>query len=349
MMGGKNSLFFFTLAVLSSGLLSCNSDDRLSGDGASFPKDFYEELFDHYYDETGARIEYGGQGSGAGITSLKNMVVDFAGSDAFLSDKELAEMPSEVIHVPSCMGAVVMGYNLPGIKGLKLTGEIIADIYLGEITQWNDPRIQEINLGNILPEKSIYPVRRSDGSGTTFVFSDYLSKVSEAWAKNIGRGKSLKWPEGVGMAAKGNANVAVNIESTEGAIGYVGSEYSFSRGIPTASLRNKAGNYIYPTLESISAAAKGNLPKDTRTMITDSEAPEAYPISCLTWLLVYKEQAYHDRSLGKAQNTINLMRWILGDEAQKLAETVDFAPLPKQIRENALDNLSKATYKGESI
>lgn len=343
------ALYIFPLLPLLLLLSSCNSDDRLSGDGASFPKDFYEELFDRYYDVCGARVEYGGQGSGAGITSLKNMVVDFAGSDAFLSDEEMSEMPSAVIHIPTCMGAVVIGYNLPGIDSLRLTGDIVADIYMGKITYWNDPRIVAINSGVDLPEKKISPVRRSDGSGTTFVFSDYLCKVSPEWDATIGRGKSLKWPEGIGIAAKGNANVAVNIEETDGAMGYVGSEYSFSRGIPTASLQNASGHFIYPSLESISAAATGDLPKDTRTMITNSKAEAAYPISCLTWLLIYKEQNYHNRTIGKAKSTVALMRWILSDEAQALAEVVDFAPLPQEMRDNALAGLATVTYNGEPL
>lgn len=343
--------YYYSLAImlLASLFVACQSDDRLSGDGASFPKDFYEELFDKYYDVDGARIEYGGQGSGAGITSLKNCVVDFAGSDAFLSDEEMLEMPGEVIHIPTCIGGVVMGFNLEGIETMRLTGEIIADIYLGNITNWSDPKLKAINPEIDFPDKVISPVRRSDGSGTTFVFSDYLTKVSSEWAEKIGRGKSLKWPEGIGIAAKGNANVAVNVEETDGAIGYIGSEYSFSRGIPTASVLNASGNYIYPSIETISVAATGDLPKDTRTMITNGSHENAYPISCLTWLLIYREQSYENRTIGKAKNTVKLMRWILSDEAQRLAETVDFAPIPEEMRQNALDALATTTYNGEPI
>ncbi len=328
---------------------SCNSSDRLSGEGASFPKDFYEELFDHYYDLTGARIEYGGQGSGAGITSLKNKVVDFAGSDAYLSDEELKSMPAEVIHIPTCMGAVVLGYNLKGVKTLQLTGKIIADIYLGNIVKWNDKAIAELNPTENLPNTKIIPIRRSDGSGTTFVFSDYLTKVSPQWKETLGRGKSLKWPNGIGLAAKGNANVAATLEQTNGAIAYIGSEYSFSRNIPSATIANANGEFIAPSLESISKAAKGDIPSDTRTMITNSTAKGSYPISCFTWMLIYKEQNYQGRKRDKAVNTVKLMRWILSDEAQSLAETVDFAPLPWGVRQKALHQLEKITYGGLPI
>lgn len=204
-------------------------------------------------------------------------------------------MPSATVHVPTCMGAVVMAYNLPGVKDLKLTGEIIADIYLGKITRWNDNRIQTVNPGLNLPDRVLNPVYRSDGSGTTFVFSDYLTKISGEWADRVGTGKSLKWP--AGLAAKGNPGVAGIISQTPGTIGYVGSEYAFALNIPIAQLKNKAGRFISPNAESISATASGEMPADTRTMITNAPASDAYPISCFTWIILYKEQAYNGRKL----------------------------------------------------
>ena len=177
----------------------------ISGAGATFPLPFYNLAFKTYQDKTGNSITYGGIGSGGGIRSLKDKIVDFGGSDAYLSDKEMSEMPATVVHIPTCMGAVVLAYNLPGVDNLKLTGDIVADIYLGKITKWNDAKIQELNPSVTLPNKELTPVYRSDGSGTTFVFSDYLTKVSNDWKENVGTGKSLKWP--AGLAAKGNPGV----------------------------------------------------------------------------------------------------------------------------------------------
>lgn len=319
----------------------------LSGAGATFPLPFYNLAFKTYQEKTGNTITYGGIGSGGGIRSLKDKVVDFGGSDAYLSDKEMGEMPATVIHIPTCMGAVVLAYNLPEVKDLKLTGELIADIYLGKITQWNDSRIAAINPGVNLPNKEMNPVYRSDGSGTTFVFSDYLSKVSPEWKEKVGTDKSLKWP--VGMAAKGNPGVAGIISQTPGAIGYVGSEYAFALKIQFAQLKNTAGNFITPTTESISAAAKGDMPADTRTMITNSAAPEAYPISCFTWIILYKEQAYNNRSQQQAEETVKLLEWMLDTEAQSLTTKVNYSPLPQKAVENAKALLKSVTYNGKPM
>lgn len=228
---------------------------NIAAAGATFPLPFYNLAFKTYQEKTGNAVTYGGIGSGGGIRSLKDKIVDFGGSDAYLSDAEMQEMPYATVHIPTCMGAVVMAYNLPEVKELKLSGEVVADIYLGKITKWNDAKIQELNPSVTLPNKELTPVYRSDGSGTTFVFSDYLTKVSNDWKENVGTGKSLKWP--AGLAAKGNPGVAGTISQTPGAIGYVGSEYAFSLNIPMAQMKNSSGNFITPNTESISAAAKG--------------------------------------------------------------------------------------------
>lgn len=319
----------------------------ISGAGATFPLPFYNLAFKTYQNKTGNSITYGGIGSGGGIRSLKDKIVDFGGSDAYLSDKEMSEMPAPVVHIPTCMGAVVLAYNLPGIDNLKLTGDIVADIYLGKITKWNDSRIAAINSGVNLPDKTINPVYRSDGSGTTFVFSDYMTKVSQEWAEKIGTGKSLKWP--VGMAAKGNPGVAGVISQTEGSIGYVGSEYAFAMKIQFAQMKNAAGNFITPNTESISAAAKGDMPADTRTMITNSAAPDAYPISCFTWIILYKEQAYADRNQTQAEETLKLLNWMLSSEAQSLTTKVNYSPLPGKAVKNAKELLKSVTYNGQAI
>ena len=319
----------------------------ISGAGATFPLPFYNLAFKTYQDKTGNSITYGGIGSGGGIRSLKDKIVDFGGSDAYLSDKEMSEMPAAVVHIPTCMGAVVLAYNLPGVDNLKLTGDIIADIYLGKITKWNDAKIQELNPGVTLPAKELTPVYRSDGSGTTFVFSDYLTKVSNDWKENVGTGKSLKWP--AGLAAKGNPGVAGTISQTPGAIGYVGSEYAFSLNIPMAQMKNASGNFIMPNTESISAAAKGEMPADTRTMITNSSAPDAYPISCFTWIILYKEQAYANRSLAQAQATVKLLDWMLSPEAQALTTKVHYSPLPQSAVANAKTLLNSISFEGKKV
>ena len=320
---------------------------QLDAAGATFPLPYYTEAFKAYEELSGIHVNYGAVGSGGGIRSLKDEVVDFAASDAFLSDEELAEMPREVIHIPTCMGAVVIAYNCPEIAGLKLTGEIIANIYLGKITRWNDPAIVAINPDEKLPDKEISPVYRSDGSGTTNVFSDYLTKVSPDWAAQIGTGKSLKWP--TGMAAKGNPGVAGVISQTDGAIGYVGSEYSFSLKIPTAKVQNQAGNFVLPSLESISAAAAGEVAPDTRQMITNSAHPEAYPISCLTWLISYKDLSYSNHSEAEAAETARLLNWMLSDEAQAITSQIHFAPLSPEMIAAAKAQLAQLTYGGNPI
>lgn len=323
------------------------SDITITGAGATFPLPYYNLAFKTYQDSTGVSVTYGGIGSGGGIRSLKDRIVDFGGSDAFLSDKELAEMPAEVIHIPTCMGAVVMAYNLPEAKDLKLTGEIISDIFLGKITKWNDAKIKVANPGASLPDKEVHPVYRSDGSGTTFVFSDYLSKISPEWNEKVGTGKALKWPAGI--AAKGNPGVAGTISQTNGSIGYIGSEYAFALKIPVAQLQNQAGNFITPNTESISAAASTDIPADTRAMITNSPDANAYPISCFTWILLYKEQAYANRTKEHATATVQLMDWMLNPEAQDLTTKVHYSPLPETAKANAKALLKTVTYNGESI
>ncbi len=345
----------FLLFGLAAALTACSGGNSqkdsskvtIAGAGATFPQPYYDVAFKKYQDSTDVTITYGGIGSGGGIRSLKDKIVDFGASDAFLSDKEMQEMPAQVVHIPTCMGAVVMAYNLPGVNDLKLTGEIVADIYLGKITKWNDSRIVAINTGISLPDTKINPVYRSDGSGTTFVFSDYLSKVSPEFGTKVGRDKSLKWPAGI--AAKGNPGVAGTIGQTPGAIGYVGSEYSFAQKLSVAQLQNLSGRFIAPDTESISAAAGGELPADTRTMITNSSAPEAYPIACLTWIILYKEQNYDGRSREQAEATLNLLNWMISPEAQALTTKVHYSPLPVSAVQNAQVILKSVTYDGQPL
>ena len=327
--------------------VACGSETvELSGAGATFPLPFYNVVFEQYASKSGNQVAYGGIGSGGGIRNLRDKIVDFAGSDAFLSDKEMAEM-APVVHVPTCMGAVVVAYNLDGVKDLKLSGDVIADIFAGKIRMWNDERLAALNPGVALPSEAIIPVYRSDGSGTTFVFTDYLTKVSPMWASKYGAGKSVNFP--LGQAAKGNPGVAGVIKQTKNSIGYVGSEYAFAQKIPYASVENQRGEFVLPTSAAISAAASGEIPADTRCSITNSDAAGAYPISTFTWMIIYKEQNYSDRTKEQAEATLDLLKYILSDEAQNIASEVHYAPLPAKVKEISMKNLKSVTYDGVSI
>ena len=338
------------LAVTSCGGAASKDGARkaqeLSGAGATFPLPFYNVVFEQFAEVNGDAVAYGGIGSGGGVRNLRDKIVDFAGSDAFLTEKEMADMPA-VIHVPTCMGAVVLAYNLEGVDNLNLSGELIANIFAGNITMWNDARIAALNPDAKLPAEAIIPAFRSDGSGTTFVFTDYLSKVSPMWKEKFGAGKSVNFPSG--QAAKGNPGVAGVVKQTKNAIGYVGSEYAFAQKIPYARIMNQRGEIVEPTAASISAAASGEIPADTRCSITNSDAAGAYPISTFTWMIIYKEQNYSDRSKGQAVATLDLLQYILSDEAQKITSEVHYAPLPAKAKELSFANLKTVTYDGAVI
>ena len=350
----KKILLSMMTLIVAMVIASCGGSSKnegreaqeLSGAGATFPLPFYNVVFEKFSEVKGDVVAYGGIGSGGGVRNLRDKIVDFAGSDAFLSDKEMSEM-AEVVHVPTCMGAVVLAYNLDGVEDLRLSGEVIAQIFAGDITMWNDERLVALNPGVTLPAEMIMPVFRSDGSGTTFVFTDYLTKVSKMWAEKYGRGKSVDFA--VGQAAKGNPGVAGVIKQTKNAIGYVGSEYAFAQKIAYASIENKQGEFVKPTAESISAAASGDMPADTRCSITNSDAEGAYPISTFTWMVIYKEQNYSGRSKEQAIATLDLLKYVLSDEAQVLTTEVHYAPLPAKAKELSMENLKSVTYDGEVI
>ena len=345
----KKWLFFLSLILL---LSSCKTHDEnskssgaitISGAGATFPYPFYNIVFRNYMRvHPGIVINYGAIGSGGGIRSLRDKSVDFGASDAFLNEKETKSMGAEVVHIPTCMGGVVLAYTLPGIDSLRLTGSLIADIFMGKIARWNDYRLKVENPNVPLPDLEITPVYRSDGSGTTFVFSEYLSKVSPDWNRKMGKGKSLKWE--TGLAAKGNPGVASIVQLTKGAIGYIGSEYALTLRLPSAILRNRAGNYVRASLETISAAAETDLPDDMKVSITDMPNPNAYPISLMTWLLVFKDQSYDGRNLQEATALVNLLNYIISNDGQNVAEKVNYAPLSKKALEKAQRLINEIHY-----
>jgi len=321
---------------------------ELLGAGATFPQPLYTKWFDIYYTTTNKliKVNYQGIGSGGGIQQLIEKVVDFGASDAPMNSDEEKKAGAEVIHIPVALGAVVVTYNLPGNPKLKLTGEVIADIFMGKIIKWNHQRIKELNPDINLPDLNITVAYRSDGSGTTYVFSDYLSKVSETWKKELGTGKSLNWK--VGLGGKGNAGVAGIVTQTPGAIGYVELIYAEQNGLPYAMIRNKSGNFINPDLKSISEAANVKIPQDTKVSIVDTDNPQGYPISSFTWILVYKEQKYGNRDLNKAKALVALLRW-MNSEAQEYSESLLYARIPEEVRKVNLENIKRLTFDGKPI
>jgi len=319
----------------------------LTAAGATFPMPYYNMVFAEYSQSTGNQLTYGGIGSGGGIRSLTDKVIDFGATDAFLDDSAMMKMPAEIVHIPTVMGAVVIAYNLPGVDDLKLSNQLLEDIFMGKVTKWNDAKIKSNNPGLTLPDMAITVVVRSDGSGTTQIFSDYMTKISKVWAEKVGVGKSLQWP--VGMGAKGNPGVAGTISQTQGALGYIGSEYAFAQKIQTAQLQNSAGNYIAASIASVSAAAQGEIPADTRIMLTNSSDPESYPISGFTWIILYKEQNYNGRSKDQALATVKFLDWLVSEQAQSEAEKVHYAPLPAGTAAKAKAILKSVTYDGQPL
>lgn len=328
--------------------LNLNAQRRveLLGAGATFPYPLYNRMFDDYNQQTGVRVNYQGIGSGGGIRQLFSKTVDFGGTDAILSDQQLQEADSPILHIPICLGAVVMTYNIPGNPTLKMTPEIIADVYLGKIEKWNDERLVALNPGVNLPNSNIAVVRRSDGSGTTSIFSNYLNKVSAEWKEKVGEGTSLNWP--VGLGAKGNPGVAGMVQQLPGAIGYVELIYAMSNKMPYANIRNKSGNFVEPTIQSVSLAANIPLPDDTRVSLTDTDAAQGYPISGFTWIIIYREQSYQRRSREQALETVKLLSWMIG-EGQKHAEPLHYAPLSQEAVRKARNILNSVTYDGKKL
>jgi phosphate transport system substrate-binding protein len=302
----------------------------LNGAGASFPQPIYSKWFTDYAAKTNVHINYQAIGSGGGVKQFTEGTVDFGASDAPLSDAELAKLKSPAFHIPTVLGAVVMTYNLPEVtKPLNLTGPVIADIYLGKITKWNDPAIAALNKGVTLPNKDILVVHRSDGSGTTYIFTDYLTAVSPAWAAGPGKGKDVQWPVGLGGAQ--NPGVMGQVSQVPGAIGYVELAFARQKKVPYAAIQNSSGAFVMPTIESVTEAASATAAKlpantDFRVSIVNPSGKTAYPISSFTYLLVYETQP----DAAKGKKLIEFLKWALHD-GEKDAAALDYAPLPANI------------------
>lgn len=337
------TILFMVMGLCQKGL---SAEKELLGAGATFPYPLYSKMFDVYHKEYGVKVNYQAIGSGAGIRQLLNKTVDFGGSDAIMSDKDQTQASLPILNIPTCAGAVVITYNLPDRPQLKFTPDLIADIFLGKITKWNDRRLEEINPKMKLPNMNITVVHRSDGSGTTFIFSDYLSKVSIEWREKVGKGTSLKWP--IGLGGKGNPGVAGLVQQTPGSIGYVELIYALQNKMPYGMVKNKKGNFIQATLGSTSLAANIPLPDDMKVSLTDTEAPDGYPISGFTWILTYKEQDYAGRSMERARELVKLLWWMT-HAGQTYAEPLHYAPLSRKALEKAENLIKSISYKGNSI
>ncbi len=317
-------------AVLLAGLTAAAGAgaQTLTGAGATFPYPIYSKWFDVYKQKTGVEINYQSIGSGAGIQQVKAGTVDFGASDAALSNDRLKEMPRKVLHFPTVAGAVALAYNLPGLKGtLQLTPDAIVGIYMGRITTWNDKVIAAANPGVALPAVPVLPVHRSDGSGTTNIFTTYLSAVNGPWKETIGANTSVSWPAGVG--GKGNDGVAGLVRQTPGAIGYVELAYAKQNQLPVAAVRNRSGKYVLPSLASTTAAVASAAPalaKDVRTPIVNGAGPGDYPIAGLTFLLVYQQS----KDPARGRLIAEFIRWAI-HEGQEYAEPLDYARLPEAV------------------
>jgi len=310
----------------------------LNGAGATFPYPIYSKWFSVYKQEKGVQINYSPIGSGGGIRQFMAGVVDFGGTDAYMTDEEMNKVGQPVAHIPTVIGAVAVVYNA-GFEGLKLDGDTLARIFLGEIKKWNDEKIAELNPGLNLPDKKILVVHRSDSSGTTDIFTNYLAKVSTIWAAKVGAGKSVAWPAGVG--GKGNPGVTGAVKNSSGSIGYVELAYAETNNLPTAAIKNRSGRFVAPSVDGTTQAAAGGLsriPSDFRGEILNQKGEGAYPISGFTWLVVHKEQK--DREKGQALK--DFLVWALND-GQRYARELYYAPMPEQLKSKILRTVEGIT------
>jgi phosphate transport system substrate-binding protein len=314
----------------------------INGAGATFPNPLYQKWFSEYHTlHSAIGFNYQSIGSGGGIQQFTAGTVDFGASDAPLTDDEWAKI-KDAVHIPTVLGAVVITYNAP-VQGLKLTPEVLAGVYLGKLTKWNDPALVAVNPGLKLPDTDISVMHRADGSGTTSIFTDYLAKVSPEWKEKVGAGKSVKWP--VGLGGKGNDGVTGLVKQTPGAIGYVELAYAQQNGLSMAQLRNKAGAFVTPSIESTSAAAAGvPIPDDYRVSVTNADGKDAYPIASFTYLLVHKDAK--DPAKGKA--LVEFLWWAVHD-GQKYAAALDYAPLPKAVVDRVSATIRTLTVQGKSV
>ena len=313
----------------------------INGAGATFPYPIYSKWFDEYAKvDPSVRFNYQSIGSGGGQKQIIARTVDFGASDGPMSDENLSKAPGKILHIPTVAGADVITYNLPGNPKLKLDGEAIASIFLGNITKWNDPKIAALNPGVELPDTGIVPVHRSDGSGTTFIFTDYLSSISPVWADSVGKGTSVKWPASIGIGAKGNEGVAGQVKQLSGAVGYVELIYAKQNQMPYADVKNAAGNFITPSLDSVTAAlATAKIPDDFRFSMVNAPGDQTYPIAGTTWLLVYQQQ----KDAAKGKKLVEFLNWAM-TKGEGMASSLDYASLPESVQQRVLERIKSIKY-----
>lgn len=317
------------------------------GAGSSFDYPLFSKMFDVYHSENGIQVNYQSVGSGAGISQLTHKTVDFGASDAPMNQEQENGAGAAVIHIPITAGAVTISYNLPNFnQALQLTPTVLSDIFLGKITKWNDASIQAINPSAKLPATTITVAHRSDGSGTTSIFTDYLAKVSKDWETKVGAGTAVNWP--IGLGGKGNEGVAGLIKQTPGAIGYVELAYAIQNKMPYAAMQNQAGKFIKPSIESVTAAADVNIPADGKVSLTNTSAPDGYPIAGFSWVIVYKEQHYGNNTKEKAAVLANLLNWMIHD-GQQYSAALDYAPLSDAAVNVGSSLLQSLTFDGQPL
>ena len=347
----KKSALVTGIIFLALGILfSCKKNNmELMGAGATFPAPLYYKMFDSYAKDHGVKINYQSVGSGAGIKQFISKTVDFGGSDAPMNDKEIESAGAEVLHIPTCIGAIVMSYNVPGLKTtLKLTSEIISGIYLGEIRKWNDPKIEKVNPGAGLPDKDIAVIHRADSSGTTYNFTVYLSSVNAKWKNGNGLGisKSPSWP--VGLGGKGNEGVAAYVNQVAYSIGYIEIAYALQNKMTVSMLQNKSGNFIDGhSYEAIAEAANINIPADGKVNIVDTVAANGYSIAATTWILLYKDQSFV-KNREKAQALVEAIWWMI-HEGQSLNESTGYAKLSSKAVKVGEDLLKSVIFDGKPL
>ena len=328
----------FTLCALG---LAANAAAQMliNGAGATFPYPIYSKWFDEYAKiDPSVRFNYQSIGSGGGQKQILARTVDFGASDGPMSDENLAKATGKLLHIPTVAGADVLTYNLPDHPKLKLDGPTIVDIFLGKITRWNDPKIQAQNHGVQLPSSEIIVVHRSDGSGTTYIWVDYLSSVSKEWEARVGRGTSVRWP--VGLGGKGNEGVAGQVKQLPGTVGYVELAYAKQNKLPYADVKNASGNYVAPGIESITEAlATAKIPDDFRFSMVNPPGERAYPISGATWLLVYEEQ----KDAAKGKKLVEFLNWA-ATQGEAMAAALDYAPLPENVQKRVLERIKSIRY-----
>jgi phosphate transport system substrate-binding protein len=332
------------LAASCISLAASAQDNTLLGAGSTFVYPLFSKMFSQY---TASKVNYQSIGSGGGILQLTNKTVDFGDSDAPLNADQTAKMGVPVLHIPMTSGAVVVTYNIPGVTvALNLNGKTLADIYLGKITKWNAAEIKATNAKVNLPDLPIMVIHRSDGSGTSFIFTDYLTKVNPDWASKVGKASAVNWPAGLG--GKGSEGVAGLVKQTPGAIGYVELAYAKQNSMLYANIQNKSGKFITPSPESTTLASNVAIPADTKVSITDTDNPKGYPIASFTWALIYKEQNYGGRSKDRATAVVKLLWWNI-HQGQANCAALNYAPLSKAAVKAAEAVLKSATYGGKAI